>query len=137
MDPNTRRCVIKIMQYKILNETMDSLVNLKSTPEKTWKSVIRKMNAISGINIGQDKSGFDYNKFLKKLIPMVATIAGLLLALREAEREESEASEQNEDSEITYNTAVIENTAKAEAMKAKSLIMKYCNENLNGFSLSK
>ena len=140
MPKHTRRCVIKVMQYKILDEVLNALANLKKTSEREWRSVINKMQAISGINIGEDKSKFDFNKLLNKLIPMVALIAGMLLALREAEKEESEVSKPDDDPEspvLNAEKAAVENQVKFEIEKAKSIILQYCSENKNGFSLNR
>lgn len=140
MPKHTRRGVIKVMQYKILDEVLNALANLKKTSEREWRSVINKMQAISGINIGDDKSKFDFNGLLKKLIPMVALIAGMLLALRESEREESEVSkpEDNKDSStLNAEKAAVENEIKFELEKAKSVILQYCSENKNGYSLNR
>lgn len=140
MPKHTRRGVIKVMQYKILDEVLNALANLKKTSEREWRSVINKMQAISGINIGDDKSKFDFNGLLKKLIPMVALIAGMLLALRESEREESEASKPEDDkdsSTLNAEKAAVENEIKFELEKAKSVILQYCSENKNGYSLNR
>ena len=138
LSPDNRRCVIKVMQMNILIETMEAIKNMKSTPESVWRKCLNKMQAIQGINIGDDKSRFDFNKFLNKFIPMVALLAGLLLALRESDKEESETSEPEEGTaETTPESAKIENEINFQANKAKSIILQYCSENINGFSLTK
>ena len=138
LSPDNRRCVIKVMQINILNETLEAIKNLKSTPESVWRRCINKMQAIHGINIGKDKSGFNFNKFLDIFMPMVAFLAGILLALREAEKTESETSEPEEGtSETTPESARIKNELDFQANKAKSIILQYCAENINGFSLAK
>jgi len=140
MPKHTRRGVIKVMQYKILDEVLNALGNLKKTSEREWRSVINKMQAISGINIGEDKSKFDFNKLLKKLIPLVALIAGMLLALREAEREEAEISKPEDGADspvLNADKAAVENNVKFEIEKAKSIILQYCYENKNGYSLNR
>ncbi len=140
MPKHKRRGVIKVMQYKVLDEVLSALSNLKKTSEREWRSVINKMQAISGINIGEDKSKFDFNKLLNKLIPMVALIGGMLLALREAEKEESEVSKPEDDAKspvLNAEKAAAENKVKFEIEKAKSIILQYCSENKNGFSLNR
>ena len=56
LSKDDRRCVIKVMQMNILNETMDAIKNMKSTPETVWRKCLNKMQAIQGINIGEDNA---------------------------------------------------------------------------------
>lgn len=123
MDSETRRIVIKIVQFKAMMEMLKAIKNLKNTPKEVWQRVIYKLNAISGLNAGEDESGFDFNKMLKVLIPLLGTLAGILLGLRASEKAEQESAEpeQQEELEETVN-------------KIQSVVLQYCQNNENGFS---
>jgi F0F1-type ATP synthase assembly protein I len=137
MDTNDRRMLLKIIQFDLLMEAMSAVENLKNTKESTWKKVIGKLNAIKDINIGVDPSGFDFKKLLTVLIPLLGLLAGILLALRQAEAAEKEASAPNPDNpDDPGNKEVkkLNEAAKAKAEKVKSIILQYCDGKSNGYS---
>ena len=86
MKPFKRMVFLKMMQFNILSETLDAVNNGKNTPERVWKSVIGKMHAIKNLKAGKDKSGIDFSQIISTLLPLIGMLAGLFLALREAEK---------------------------------------------------
>jgi hypothetical protein len=138
MPVRKRRAFIKLMQYQVLSEALDAAKNLKNTPEKVWKSVIAKLNSIKGLSAGVDPSGKDFNKFLEMFIPALGMLAGLCLALRQAEKEEREAAEPELDPEFpdTVNAEVAEKECKKKADEniRKSVVLQMCDLKENGFS---
>ena len=109
-------------------EAMSAVENLKNTKESTWKKVIGKLNAIKDINIGVDPSGFDFKKLLTVLIPLLGLLAGILLALRQAEDPD------NPDDPGNKEVKKLNEAAKAKAEKVKSIILQYCDGKSNGYS---
>ena len=87
MKPFKRMVFLKMMQFNILSETLDAVNNGKNTPERVWKSVIGKMHAIKNLKAGKDKSGIDFGQIISTLLPLIGMLAGLFLALRQAEKE--------------------------------------------------
>ena len=142
MDPDDKRILVKMIQYDIIKEVLDSIKNLKNTTADTWKNVIGKLNAIVGIDIGEDKSGFDFNAMAKNLIPLVGALAGTLMAFRASQKAESEAAEPQDDPNDTTGEIMTTAVAEKELKKMyddfinKSIVMKMCEEKTNGFSLN-
>ena len=140
MKPFKRMVFLKMMQFNILSETLDAVNNVKNTPEKVWKSVIGKIHAIKDMKVGKDKSGIDFSKIIVMLLPLVGMLAGLFMALRQAEKEESKAAEPdtNPDFPDTVNSETAAKACAEEAAKniRRSIIMQLCNEKEKGFSLN-
>ena len=140
MKPFKRMVFLKMMQFNILSETLDAVNNGKNTPERVWKSVIGKMHAIKDIKAGKDKSGIDFGQIISTLLPLIGMLAGLFLALRQAEKEEQNAAEPDLDPNFT-DTVNSESAAKKCAEeKAKniqrSVVIQLCELKEKGFSLS-
>lgn len=135
MSSRDRSTFIKLIQMDVLNDALDAACNLKKTPESVWKNVISRMNAIKGLKNSTDRSGFDFNKLLDKLIPAIGLLAGTLIALRQAEKAEIDADTIDDEAEILkQEKAALTQKAKAEAMKLKSIVLQYCDTKENGFS---
>ena len=140
MKPFKRMVFLKMMQFNILSETLDAVNNGKNTPERVWKSVIGKMNAIKDLKVGKDKSGIDFSKTISMLLPLIGMLAGLFLALRQSEKEEQDAAEPDLDPNFP-DTVNSESAAKKCAEeKAKniqrSIVMQLCELKEKGFSLN-
>lgn len=137
LDPTSRRMLLKIIQYNLLMEALSAVENLKNTTEKTWKNIIGKLNAIKDVNVGKDPSGFDFKKLLTTLIPLLGLLAGILLALRQAEAAEIEAAEPNQDDPedpAVKEKKALEKAAAAQAAKIHSIVLEFCGDKSNGFS---
>ena len=140
MKPFKRMVFLKMMQFNILSETLNAVNNGKNTPERIWKSVIGKMYAIKDLKVGKDKSGIDFSQIISTLLPLVGMLAGLFLALRQAEKEEQNAAEPDLDPNFP-DTVNSESAAKKCAEeKAKniqrSVVMQLCELKEKGFSLN-
>lgn len=140
MPPFKRTVFLKMMQFNIMSEVLDAVNNGKNTPEKVWKSVIGKMHAIKDINVGKDKSGIDFRKIITMLLPLIGMLAGLFLALREAEKAESEAAEPetNPDFPDIVNSEIAAKKCAEEKAKniQRSVVMQLCDIKEKGFSLN-
>jgi len=133
MTSRDRSVFIKLIQMNTINEALDAACNLKKTSESTWKRVLGKLNAIKGIKNATDKSGFDFDKLLEILLPALGMLAGTLLALRQFEKASSDAAkpkENKKDEELHLKAK-----AAIEAKKIKSVILQYCSNNENGYSI--
>ena len=140
MKPFKRMAFLKMMQFNILSETLDAVNNGKNTPERVWKSVIGKMHAIKNLKTGKDKSGIDFSQIISTLLPLIGMLAGLFLAVRQAEKEEQNAAEPDLDPNFP-DTVNSESAAKKCAEeKAKniqrSVVIQLCELKEKGFSLS-
>ena len=140
MKPFKRMVFLKMMQFNIISETLDAVNNGKNTPERVWKSVIGKMYAIKDLKVGKDKSGIDFSQIISMLLPLIGMLAGLFLALRQAEKEEQNAAEPDSDPNFP-DTVNSESAAKKCAEeKAKniqrSVVMQLCELKEKGFSLN-
>ena len=140
MKPFKRMVFLKMMQFNILSETLDAVNNGKNTPERVWKSVIGKMNAIKDLKVGKDKSGIDFRKIIAMLLPLIGMLAGLFLALREAEKAEQEAAEPDTNPEFpdTVNSETAAKKCAEEKAKnlQRSIVMQLCEAKEKGFSLN-
>jgi len=128
MKPFKRMVFLKMMQFNILSETLDAVNNGKNTPERVWKSVIGKMHAIKDLKAGKDKSGIDFSKIISTLLPLIGMLAGLFLALRQAEKEEQNAAEPDLDPNFP-------DEEKAKNIQ-RSVVMQLCELKEKGFSLN-
>lgn len=140
MKPFKRMVFLKMMQFNILSEVLDAVNNGKNTSERVWKSVIGKMHAIKDLKAGKDKSGIDFSQIITALLPLIGMLAGLFLALRQAEKEEQNAAEPDSDPNFP-DTVNSESAAKKCAEeKAKniqrSVVMQLCELKEKGFSLN-
>lgn len=140
MKPFKRMAFLKMMQFNILSETLDAVNNGKNTPERVWESTIGKMHAIKDLKAGKDKSGIDFSQIISTLLPLIGMLAGLFLALRQAEKEEQNAAEPDLDPNFP-DTVNSESAAKKCAEeKAKniqrSIVMQLCELKEKGFSLN-
>lgn len=124
MPPFKRMVFLKMMQFRVISDVLSAVENGKNTPKSVWRSVIGRLYAIKDINVGKDKSGIDFRKVIATLLPIIGTLAGLFLALRESEKAERNAAEPEQIEEI--NT---------EAQKYQSIVLQMCKSNQNGFSL--
>ena len=140
MPPFKRMVFLKMMQFNILSETLDAVNNGKNTPKKVWGSVIGKMYAIKDMNVGKDKSGIDFRKIIAMLLPLIGMLAGLFLALREAEKAEQEAAEPDTNPEFpdTVNSETAAKKCAEEKAKnlQRSIVMQLCEAKEKGFSLN-
>ena len=139
--PQFKRTVfLKMMQFNVISEVLDAVSNGKNTPRKVWDSVIRKMYTIKDINVGKDKSGIDFRKTISSLLPLVGTLAGLFIALREAEKAEHQAAEPetNADFPDTLNSDTAAKKCDEEKIKniQKSIILQLCEAKEKGFSFN-
>lgn len=141
MDPEQKRLLVKMMQFKALKETLDAIKNLKSTSADTWKKIIKKLKNLSGIDIGPDKSGFDFNEMLKLLIPLLGALAGTLLGMRLSHKAEIEAATPKQDPDNPDQDILSPEEIDAELKKAyddmvrKSVVLQMCDTETNGFSI--
>lgn len=138
MTPFKRMAFLKIMQFNVTSEVLDAVNNGKNTTKATWKNVIGKMYAIKDLKIGAIKVGIDFSQVLSKLIPIIGALAGLFLALREAEKEEIAAAEPDLDPNFPdiINSESAKKICAEEKAKniQKSVIMQLCELKENGFS---
>ena len=140
MPPFKRMVFLKMMQFNILSEVLDAVNNGKNTPKKVWESVIGKMHAIKDLKAGKDKSGIDFSQIISMLLPLIGMLAGLFLALREAEKAEQEAAEPvtNPDFPDTVNSETAAKKCAEEKAKnlQRSIVMQLCEAKEKGFSLN-
>ena len=134
MPPFKRKVFLKVMQFNVLSEVLDAVTHGKNTPKKVWKSVLGKLYAIKDINIGDEKSKIDFRDVVAVLLPLLGMLAGLFMALREAEKAESEAAspeggDEEEMKKIEKNLA-----EKHAANLQKSIVMQLCEAQEKGFS---
>lgn len=133
MTQSERDMFYKIIRYNELMNLLNAIKNLKSTPAEVWQNIIKRLNAIADLPGGTDDQRF--SDFMKKLLPMVGAIAGTLLALRQLDKEDAKASDVGYGEGNPVNDSQDINTKLAEAQNAKSIILQYCNQKENGFSL--
>ena len=140
MKPFKRMAFLKMMQFNILSETLDAVNNGKNTPERVWKSVIGKMHAIKNLKAGKDKSGMDFSQIISTLLPLIGMLAGLFLALRQAEKEEQNAAEPDLDPNFPDTVNSESAAKKCTEEKAKniqrSIVIQLCELKEKGFSLN-
>lgn len=133
MTESERDMFYRIVRYDELMKLLDAIKNLKGTPAEVWQNVIKRLNAIADLPGGTDDKKF--SDFMKKLLPMVGAIAGTMLALKQLDKEDADASDTGYNENDTAKDTQNINTKFGEAQTAKSLILQYCNQNENGFSL--
>lgn len=144
MDEYEYNMLLKTVRCDNINELMDAMSNLKSTSESTWKNIISKLQFLLKFN-DTETSKFDFNKLLKILIPLIAALAGLLIALRKSEKAEAEAADvpidTTENPILAYMMKPDEEKEKDEddeldpiTGKLKSVVLSQCNKMINGFS---
>lgn len=142
MKPEEKRLLVKTMQFKILKEILDTVKNLKSTTADTWKKVMGKLEAIIGIDIGEDKSGFDFNAMARALLPLIGTLAGTMLAFRAAHKAEIDAATPITDPDNPLSEIKDPDFSKKELEREydsfvrKSIVLQMCNKKEKGFSLN-
>lgn len=140
MEPEKKRLLVKTIQFKILKEILAAIKNLKGTTAETWKRIMRKLEAITGIDIGQDKSGFDFNAMARVLLPLLGALAGTMIAFKAAQKAESEAASPREDPDDPTAEVNTPEYAEAQLNKIyndfvnKSVVMQMCDGKENGFS---
>lgn len=125
MTEDERILLMKVVQFDLIEEMLSAISNLKKTGAETWKSIISKLNTIKDIGVS-DESGFDFKEFLKILLPLLGALAGTLLALRSADKKESEAAD------VDYDTDEIKAILNEDA--PKSIVLSMCEKEINGFS---
>lgn len=132
MRQEERELVTQIVQYDTIIEVLDAIKNMKKTEASTWKNLIKKLYTIKDFKLSI--GNFDYSSFLEKLIPLLGALAGCLLALRESETAEIEAAEpKDEDNQLSDE--ILSSNNIFESYKNKSIVLQYCNDKENGFSL--
>lgn len=142
MKPEEKRLLVKTMQFKILKEILDAVKNLKSTTADTWKKVMGKLEAIIGIDIGEDKSGFDFNAMARALLPLIGSLAGTMLAFRAAHKAEIDAATPITDPDNPLSEIKDPDFSEKELKREndsfvrKSIVIQMCNSKENGFSLN-
>lgn len=133
MSNEERQMLLKVMQYNVLIETLQAIKNLKNTSEDTWKNILNKLKSLTNFKISNNE--FDFNESLKKLIPLVAALAGCLFAMREYEEASIDAAKP-EDNILTNKKIDALNNEKIFNMnKKKSVILQQCDKKENGFTL--
>ena len=148
MSEDDYNMLLKVVRADAINETLDAISNLKGTSEEVWKKIISKLQFLSNFN-DTETSKFDFNKLLKMLLPLLAGLAGLLIALKKSESAESDASGLPE--EIT-NDPIFKEMKKAQEKKGndddddsdidpttgkiKSVVIRHCKKSTKGFSLT-
>lgn len=123
---------VKIIQQNAMMDALNAIKNLKKTSGDEWKRVMSKLISIKDIKL-KTKDGFDFNAFLKMFIPALAFLAGMLLAMREAEKKEIEAAEPSPENNPLISDPEFEKDASVQLMK--SIVLQYCHQKENGFSL--
>ena len=140
MKPFKRMVFLKMMQFNILSETLDAVNNGKNTPERVWESTIGKMHAIKDLKAGKDKSGIDFSQIISTLLPLIGMLAGLFVALSQAEKEEQNAAEPDLDPNFPDTVNSESAAKKCTEEKAKniqrSIVMQLCELKEKGFSLN-
>ena len=131
MTAQERELFTKSILYNEIVNLLNALENMKSTSVKTWKNIIKRFKSLQDMGLSFD--GFDMTKFCGELLPMIGAAAGLFIALKESGEKESESSDTANSEEGIELIKVNENAARAQ--EAKSLILQYCKENKDGFSL--
>lgn len=148
MSDEDKSMFMKILQFDFLLEVFEAIKNLKKTGESTWKSIINKGQNLQNINIKDVFTKFDFNAFLKILLPLLAALAALLIGLRQSDGAEIESADvPNEDYENDPLTVAIKKKETGELPdvfedgidpltgKLKSVVMTLCEKELKGFSL--
>ena len=123
---------VKIIQQDAMMDVLNAVKNLKKTSEEEWKRTIGKLISIKGMKTSGN-GNFDFNGMLDKMIPALAFLAGMLLAMRESERKDSESAEPNDADNPLVSDPNIE--SGIEGLSEGSIIMRYCKNMENGFSL--
>ena len=131
MSRNEKEMFVKIIQQDALMDVLNSMKNLKKTSSENWKKSIGKLISIKDIKL-KTKDKFNFNKMLDILIPSLAFLAGTLLAMRESERKDIEAAAPPDEKNPLFDP-VYERDAKKSI--EKSIILQYCHNKENGFSL--
>lgn len=127
MTARERELFIKIIQYDAIVQTLEAIKNLKKTTAEEWKRIISKLNSLKDIKISPE-----LNKIIKTITPLVAALAGMLLAMREAEKKESLAAEPENN---PLDDPLFEKEAKSLFDSSfGSVILKMCSQKINGFS---
>ena len=140
--------MLKVVRADAINEMLDAISNLKGTTEDSWKKIINKLQFLTNFN-DTETSKFDFNKALRTLLPLLAALAGLLIALRKSEAAESEAScLPDEIQNDPVFKAIKENRNKVKDIndddlqideitgKIKSVVLQNCQYSKKGFSLT-
>lgn len=132
MSDKEKQMIIKFLQLDILLEMMDVLKNLKDTTEKTWKDIINKCKQIVNIKI-KDIMDFDFDDFIKILLPLLAALAAIMIGLKQSKSSEIESSD-TLDEELNSMREKIQTTPNNN-IKSKSVVLSMCEKEINGFSL--
>jgi hypothetical protein len=132
MSRDEKETFVKIIQYDAMMDSLHAIKNLKKTSGDEWKNVIGKLISLKDISF-RTKDGFDFSALTETLIPALAFLAGTLLAMRESERKDIECAEPAEENNPLLNDPEFQNGADEQI--SKSLILQYCHNKQNGFSL--
>ncbi len=138
MSDSRRRRLIKYVQMNTLSEVLTTIKGGKNTTADNWKKTIAKLNGIKNLDAGDKRSKFDWKKLIETILPIIGTLAGLFLALREAERAAIESAEPiSDDPDIMSAEKAAEECANAAKENIeRSIVMKMCKQNEKGFSIN-
>ena len=87
MSRDEKEMFVKIIQQDAMMGSLHAMKNMKKTSGDEWKRVIGKLISIKDIKF-KTKGNFDFSSLLGVLIPALAFRAGMLLAMREAEKKD-------------------------------------------------
>lgn len=133
MTEDERGMFFKTVLYNETVNLLNAIKNMKGTSAETWRTIIRRFKSLQDMGFGFD--GFDVSKFCGDLLPDIGAAAGLFLAMKEAGEKESESSDAANYTEDGNANLMDMNDAMAKEQVAKSRILQYCKDNINGFSL--
>ena len=132
MSRDEKEMFVKIIQQDAMLDSLHAMKNMKKTTGDEWKRVIGKLISIKDIKF-KTKGNFDFSSLLGVLIPALAFLAGMLLAMREAEKKDIEAAAPPDENNPLLNNPEFEKDAEEQLMK--SIVLQDCNNKQNGFSL--
>lgn len=136
LDQDEKNIFIARLQLNSIDKLLNAIKEGKKTTKETWKNVLNRLNFIKGFKaIYEDEiKSINFQSIIQALIPLAGALAATFLALKESDKKESESAEPEENELLTEDLLKLENVN--ERNKEKSLIIQYCNENKNGFSLN-
>jgi len=143
MSQEERDLFFKSLQLDATTDMLEAIKNLKKTPGEMWQHVIEKLKNVADLPVSdEEKKKFDFGKFVKTLLPLLGALAGTLLAIRQAEKEEiksempEDVSNGNEQSPLKRVQNELEDIAKEQKEKnSSSIVLQLARENKENFSL--
>lgn len=136
MEQDEKNTFAAKLQLEAIDKLLDAIKEGKKTTKEAWKNVLNRLNIVKDFEIiyEDEIKNVNLQSIIQKIIPLAGALAATFLALKESDKKESESAEPEENELLTEDLLKLENVN--ERNKEKSLIIQYCNENKNGFSLN-